>query len=142
MDCINLTSINIPSSIIHIGLDVFRNCSKLSLLDFPYKYYPFQISISDSSLLKRFGIICERITMSECDLSLIEELYEDKNDTPHFYTWLDNNYEASELWAYIGGEDLLNKMEKIRNTFEAELREDVEHELLMYEGWEEIEMEV
>ena len=80
MDCISLTSITIPSSIIHIGLDVFRNCSNLSFLGFPNKYYPFQISISDSSLLKRFGLICERITMSECDLSLIEELYETTND--------------------------------------------------------------
>ena len=33
-------------------------------------------------------------------------------------------------------------MEEIGNTFEEELYEEVEHELLMYEGWEEIELEV
>ena len=79
--------------------------------------------------------------ISEAEFNdLIEELYEDKNDIPHFHTWLDNNYEASELWAYIDGNS--DAMEKIRNTFEAELYEDVEHELLTYEDWEEIELEV
>ena len=81
--------------------------------------------------------------ISEAEFNdLIEVLYEEKNDIPHFHTWLDNNYEASELWAFIDGGDFLHNMEKIRNTFEAELYEDVEHELLTYEGWEEIELEV
>ena len=93
--------------------------------------------------IKIYANYKKKEVISEAEFNdLIEELYEDKNDIPHFYTWLDNNYNASELWAYIDGEDLLNRMARIRNTFEAELYEDVEHELLMYEGWEEIEMEV
>lgn len=80
--------------------------------------------------------------ISEAEFNdLIEVLYEEKNDIPHFHTWLDNNYEASELWAFIDGKSN-DMMEKIRNTFEAELYEDVEHELLTYEGWEEVELEV
>ncbi len=91
--------------------------------------------------IKIYANYKKKEVISEAEFNdLIEELYEDKNDIPHFHTWLDNNYEASELWAYIDGKS--DAMEKIRNTFEAELYEDVEHELLTYEGWEEIELEV
>lgn len=91
--------------------------------------------------IKIYANYKKKEVISEAEFNdLIEELYEDKNDIPHFHTWLDNNYEASHLWAYIDGN--LSGMDKIRNTFETELYEEVEHELLVYEGWEEIEMEV
>ena len=91
--------------------------------------------------IKIYANYKKKEVISEAEFNdLIEELYEDKNDIPHFYTWLNNNYDASDLWGYIDGN--LSGMEKIRNTFEVELYEEVEHELLMYEGWEEIEMEV
>lgn len=83
----------------------------------------------------------EILSKAEFD-DLVDALFDEKNDTPHFYTWLDNNYDASELWAFIGEEDFLNKIETIRNTFASELYEEVEHELLTYEGWEEVELEV
>lgn len=91
--------------------------------------------------IKIYANYKKKEVISEAEFNdLIEELYKDKNDTAHFHTWLDNNYEASDLWAYIDGN--LSGMDKIRNTFETELYEEVEHELLVYEGWEEIEMEV
>lgn len=91
--------------------------------------------------IKIYANYKKKEVISEAEFNdLIKELYEDKNDIPHFHTWLDNNYEASDLWAYIDGN--LSGMDKIRNTFEIELYEEVEHELLVYEGWEEIEMEV
>ena len=91
--------------------------------------------------IKIYANYKKKEVISEAEFNdLIEELYEDKNDIPHFHTWLDNNYEASDLWAYIDGN--LSGMDKIRNTFEIELYEEVEHELLVYEGWEEIELEV
>lgn len=91
--------------------------------------------------IKIYANYKKKEVISEAEFNdLIEELYEDKNDIPHFHTWLNNNFDASDLWAYIDGN--LSGMEKIRNTFETELYEEVEHELLMYEGWEEIEMEV
>lgn len=91
--------------------------------------------------IKIYANYKKKEVISEAEFNdLIEELYKDKNDIPHFHTWLDNNYEASDLWAYIDGN--LSGMDKIRNTFETELYEEVEHELLVYEGWEEIEMEV
>lgn len=93
--------------------------------------------------IKIYANYKKKEVISEAEFNdLIEELYEDKNDIAHFHTWLDNNYEASELWAHIDGKDLLHNMEKIRNTFEVELYAEIEHELLMYEGWEEIELEV
>ena len=73
---------------------------------------------------------------------LVDALFDEKNDTSHFYTWLDNNYNASELWEYIGEEELLYNMDKIRNTFTADLYDEAEHELLTYEGWEKVELEV
>lgn len=91
--------------------------------------------------IKIYANYKKKEVISEAEFNdLIEELYKDKNDTAHFYTWLDNEYNASELWAHIDGN--LNAIEKIRNTFEEELYEEVENELLMYEGWEGIEMEV
>ena len=91
--------------------------------------------------IKIYANYKKKEVISEAEFNdLIEELYKDKNDTAHFHAWLNNNYDASDLWAYIDGN--LSGMEKIRNTFEVELREEVEHELLMYEGWEEIELEV
>lgn len=91
--------------------------------------------------IKIYANYKKKEVISEAEFNdLIEVLYKDKNDTAHFYTWLDNNYETSDLWAYIDGN--LSGMDKIRNTFETELYEEVEHELLVYEGWEEIEMEV
>lgn len=91
--------------------------------------------------IKIYANYKKKEVISEAEFNdLIEELYEDKNDIPHFHTWLNNNYDASDLWAYIDGN--LSGMDKIRNTFETELYEEIEHELLVYEGWEEIEMEV
>ena len=93
--------------------------------------------------IKIYANYGKREILSEAEFGdLVDTLFDEKNDTPHFYTWLDNNYEASELWAFIGEEDLLHNMDKIRNTFTVELYEEVEHELLMYEGWEEVELEV
>ena len=91
--------------------------------------------------IKIYANYKKKEVISEAEFNdLIEVLHEDKIDAGHFHTQLNNNYDASDLWAYIDGNS--NAMEKIRNTFEAELYEDVEHELLMYEGWEVIEMEV
>lgn len=92
--------------------------------------------------IKIYANYKKKEVISEAEFNdLIETLYEERNDIPYFHTWLDNNYSASELWAYIDGE-FLSRMEKINNTFEAELYEEIEHELLTYEGWEEVELEV
>lgn len=96
--------------------------------------------------IKIYANHVKREILSQSEFAdLVDALFDEKNDTPHFYTWLDRNYEASELWEYINidGEDgFLNQMDRIRNTFTAELYEEVEHELLKYEGWEEVELEV
>ena len=91
--------------------------------------------------IKIYANYKKKEVISEAEFNdLIEELHEDKIDNGHFHTWLNNHFDASDLWAYIDGNS--DAMEKIGNTFEEELREEVEYELLTYEGWEEVEMEV
>ena len=91
--------------------------------------------------IKIYANYKKKEVISEAEFNdLIEELHEDKIDNGHFHTWLNNNFDASDLWAYIDGNS--DAMKKIGNTFEEELYEEVEHELLTYEGWEEIELEV
>lgn len=85
----------------------------------------------------------KRKTLSESEFAdLVDELFDEKNDTPHFYTWLNINYNASELWSCIDEEDFLNTMDKIRNAFSAKLYEEVRHELLACGDWSKVELEV
>lgn len=93
--------------------------------------------------IKIYANYGKREILSETEFAdLVDALFDEKNDSAHFYTWLNINYDACELWDYLLEEDFLNRIDKIRNTFTAELYEEVEHELLMYEGWEEVELEV
>ncbi|KAL7718263.1 hypothetical protein QTN25_004558 [Entamoeba marina] len=83
-DCYKLSLLHIPSAVNSIGFGCFEGCFDLSQLVLPQlgdKYYPFEVSPSESEVLKKCGLICRLIYESiEDENNYEDEDYEDDND--------------------------------------------------------------
>ena len=78
-----------------------------------------------------------RIVETESEfLSRIESYSLSLRENNWFNQFLDEHYDASQIWDLSEEE-----REKIKEEFEKELREESESDLL-HEGWERVELEV